>query len=341
MVSGSAGEAAYFQLLDRWQVATRGYQILQACRIEQTNMGRNLSGLSYRVALVCALISFTGTMTRDYWMPLLQVHPAGVSFFRPLPPPREEQPYVNSLGMTFQWIPPGEFCMGQPEPRDQFERARPRRIVHVESGFWIAREKCPAKILELLLPRVRDYPLWTRIPDVCEGPDLTWVDAVEFCTLLAAREYENGLSRDYIYTLPTEAQWEYACTAGTKTYDCNDHDSSYHRDHPNAYGLLSVYGYPYEWCIDRWHPNFERGPLDERAWLTEVVTDVRLRVIRGGGFTRPFHRGGALQDGPRRERVWVRPVLLHKADYTRLVDESLLGWPPEPEAKTAAPSSRR
>ncbi|MEM8505837.1 MAG: formylglycine-generating enzyme family protein [Cyanobacteria bacterium P01_D01_bin.1] len=154
------------------------------------------------------------------------------------------------------------------------------------------------------LPKVeRDLNL---NPSRFEGNDrpverVSWDDAVEFCKRLstyAGREYR----------LPTEAEWEYACRAGTTTpfhfgdtltADIANYDANYtyasgpkgtYREQTvevgsfpaNAFGLHDMHGNVYEWCADHWHDNYESAPTDGSAWITDGDSDRRL--LRGGSW---------------------------------------------------------
>ncbi|BBO91150.1 SUMF1/EgtB/PvdO family nonheme iron enzyme [Desulfosarcina ovata] len=100
--------------------------------------------------------------------------------------------------------------------------------------------------------------------------------------------------------LPSEAQWEFACRAGTTTrYHTGDSEADldragWYRDNsgnklhavgekaPNAFGLYDMHGNVYEWCQDDWHDNYEGAPANGRAWVDR--TDIEIRVLRGGAW---------------------------------------------------------
>jgi formylglycine-generating enzyme required for sulfatase activity len=121
---------------------------------------------------------------------------------------------------------------------------------------------------------------------------VNWYDAVEFCARLS-RETRRS------YRLPTEAEWEYACRAGTTTSyhfgetittDLANYDGKYNGTTPvdqfgiaNAFGLCDMHGNVWEWCQDHWHDLSKGVHSDGSAWLTE--NDEAARILRGGsGF---------------------------------------------------------
>ncbi len=127
---------------------------------------------------------------------------------------------------------------------------------------------------------------------------VTWYQAVEFCRRLSRWSQEKG--KGYQYRLPSEAEWEYACRAGTETpYHfgqkispalANYQETARGRTTTvgrfqvaNAFGLYDVHGNVWEWCEDDWHENYEGTPTDGRAWLSE--NNSQYKLLRGGSFT--------------------------------------------------------
>jgi formylglycine-generating enzyme required for sulfatase activity len=131
---------------------------------------------------------------------------------------------------------------------------------------------------------------------------VSWHDAVEFCARLSK-------NTGHEYRLPTEAEWEYACRAGTITpfhfgetitpklsnYDCNyryrsSPKGTYRKQtspvgsfpFANAFGLFDMHGNVWEWCLDQWHQNYDDAPTNGSAWLTD--SNNNLRVLRGGSW---------------------------------------------------------
>jgi formylglycine-generating enzyme required for sulfatase activity len=131
---------------------------------------------------------------------------------------------------------------------------------------------------------------------------VSWNDAIEFCDRLSKKLGQP-------YTLPSEAQWEYACRAGTTTPFhfgetitpdlANSHgDYTYGagpkgiyrkattevgRFPPNGFGLYDMHGNVWEWCLDHWHSSYQGAPADGSAWVTGG--DSKRRVQRGGSWT--------------------------------------------------------
>ncbi|MEM7204995.1 MAG: formylglycine-generating enzyme family protein [Planctomycetota bacterium] len=161
-------------------------------------------------------------------------------------------------------------------------------------------------------------PNWLDEADGNELPAtaLSWVDAARFCnalSLLAGRSpyYRMRGVGDNArpvadstggYRLPSEAEWEYACRAGTTTEYSFGDDASLLSEHawwgnnsdtgsgrsaqpcggktPNPWGLCDMHGNVWEWCEDDWHDDYQGAPTDGRAWNDDGVS----RVLRGGSF---------------------------------------------------------
>jgi formylglycine-generating enzyme required for sulfatase activity len=135
---------------------------------------------------------------------------------------------------------------------------------------------------------------------------VTWHDAIEFCARLSKQTGRE-------YRLPSEAEWEYACRAGTTTpfhfgetitTDLANYDGTrtygsgpngqYRKQTTevgsfkvaNAFGLYDMHGNVWEWCLDHWHENYNGAPADGSAWVT------------GGNASRRVLRGGSWNNGP-------------------------------------------
>ncbi len=124
--------------------------------------------------------------------------------------------------------------------------------------------------------------------------NVSWSAAQTFCQKLTQLTKRG-------YRLPSEAEWEYACRAGSQAkYSFGNDESqlgnyawydgnSIGQTHPvggkkpNAFGLYDMHGNVWEWCEDRWHSNYKDAPTDSKAWLIGE-NDNRYRVIRGGSW---------------------------------------------------------
>ncbi|EKU97529.1 hypothetical protein Lepto7375DRAFT_6726 [Leptolyngbya sp. PCC 7375] len=212
-----------------------------------------------------------------------------------------------SLKMLF--IPSGKFLMGSPDEeleRTDFES--PQHEVMI-SAFFMAKYPITQAQWRLVAAMPRHYHTLHAEPSDFNGDHrpvekVSWDDAVEFCSRLSAY---TGRS----YRLPTEAEWEYACRAGTTTrFAFGDQitpdlvnyrapkkypygpkaqyspgtTSVDHFDVTNGFGLSDMHGNVYEWCQDHWHENYKNAPTDGSAWLLDTKERISLRVIRGGSW---------------------------------------------------------
>jgi formylglycine-generating enzyme required for sulfatase activity len=233
--------------------------------------------------------------------------------------------------LTMLRIPAGSFEMGAPET--EAESSDGERPVHrVTLGefllgqtpitqaqwravaAWQRREHEDGKLWpESLDP---DPVAKLKDPERFQGEqrpvvNVSWHDALAFCLRLRLRTGKN-------YTLPSEAQWEYACRAGTTTpFHCGatlspklanydgrqvygDGEKGVYRQQTmdvasfpaNPWGLHDMHGNAWEWCADQWHDNYEGAPEDGRAWVDEKANEnmnhKKVRLLRGGSwYSRP------------------------------------------------------
>ena len=220
--------------------------------------------------------------------------------------------YKNVV-QRFRWIPPGEFMMGSPESeRGRWDDEGPVHLVQIESGYWMAETACTQSFWTAVMG---NNP--SEFSSDTENPvdKVSWLDCQQFLKRL--NEIHAGLRAH----LPTEAQWEYACRAGTQTpfsfgeelalenanydgvWDWEEKDSenetkekssksirrtvnvkSYKR---NRWGLYQMHGNVWEWCEDDWHGNYKGAPKDGSAWLNDdpdTNGDEQPKVVRGGAW---------------------------------------------------------
>ena len=135
----------------------------------------------------------------------------------------------NSLKVKLVWCPPGEFTMGSPKT-EKYRRsdAEDQVEVRLTKEFWIGKYEVRQGEWE----RVMGTTPWKGNVYVKESPryaatSVSWEDATEFVAKLTTQEPQAGrLPAGWRYTLPTDAQWEYACRAGTQTaYDVGSDES--------------------------------------------------------------------------------------------------------------------
>lgn len=237
----------------------------------------------------------------------------------------------NSIKMKLAYIPPGEFEMGSPESEE--DTGKKLHHVKLTKGFYLGAYEVTQSQFQRVQKR---NPSWYNKDGggnaIVLGKDttsfpvemVTWFDAAEYCNALSKseglREYytlrkiarkddsvtdaeveENGGTG---YRLPTEAEWEYACRAGT-TSRFHTGDTLTRKQAnislggksrvdvlksgsfpPNAWGLYDMHGNVAEWCND-WYKKYEGEAVDPKgAGVGET------RVLRGGSFTEvaPFTR---------------------------------------------------
>jgi formylglycine-generating enzyme len=206
--------------------------------------------------------------------------------------------FTNTLGITFVRISEGTFVMGQDEGGDWDER--PAHEVEITQPFYMAVTEVTNAQYEQFDPAHKD--LRGHKPGISEKDDdavvfVSWHDAVAFCAWLTEREGKP-------YRLPTEAEWEYACRAGTTTlYSTGDTLPEEYLKAPqtslqplpvdltvgmtpaNPWGLHDLHGNVEEWCLD-WHAPYSGVRQQDPIGL--MVGD--FRVTRGGSHnTEPFY----------------------------------------------------
>jgi formylglycine-generating enzyme required for sulfatase activity len=216
----------------------------------------------------------------------------------------------NGVVLEMVQIPAGTFLMGSPET--ELERSNSEGPQHTVTLPTFFMGKYPVTQAQwravAALPQV-DRKL-DPDPSYFKGDNrpaegVSWYEAVEFCARLSAHTGRE-------YRLPSEAEWEYACRAGTETSfhfgetittDLANYNGNYtygpgpKGTYPkettpvgsfqvaNAFGLYDLHGNVWEWCADHWHDSYEGAPTDGSAWLTE--NENQYRLLRGGSWILP------------------------------------------------------
>jgi len=198
------------------------------------------------------------------------------------------------------WIPPGTFTMGSPDTEvDRDFNEGPQTTVTLSNGFYMGKcEVTQGEYQALMGTNPSQFTGDTNRPVEM----VTWYDATDYCDQLTQRERAAGrIGTNTVYRLPTEAEWEYACRAGTTTrfsyvdgddpgygrlgnyawYDDNS-DSTTHpvgQKLPNPWGLEDMPGNVYEWCQD-WYGSYPGGSVTD----PQGPATGSERVFRGGSW---------------------------------------------------------
>ena len=193
------------------------------------------------------------------------------------------------VSQRMRWCPPGRFMMGSPENEGgRFNDEGPQIEITFQSGFW-------------MFDTAVTQALWTAVmgenPSGFKGParpveNVSWYEASDFIDKL------NAARRGLDLRLPSEAEWEYACRAGTSTrYAFGDEADSaqIHFDAeetsdvtakpPNEWGLYQMHGNVEEWCADIWRESHEGAdPGGAPRQSSEAGPEGQRRVVRGGSW---------------------------------------------------------
>jgi formylglycine-generating enzyme required for sulfatase activity len=221
------------------------------------------------------------------------------------------------VGLVLAWVPPGTFLMGSPPDEEgrMFDETQHR--VTLSRGFWLGVYPVTQAQWRAVLG---DYPSHFKGDDR-PAEQVSWEDCQKFCKQLSAADGRQ-------FRMPTEAQWEYACRAGTQTpfhfgptistdqanyygpYVYGGGATGVHRQETtpvgrfaaNAWGLYEMHGNVWEWCQDGYGPYPQRDIEDPQE-----IECVDRRVIRGGAWPTPPRYCRAAH------RHWAESVL---RDYT-------------------------
>ena len=190
----------------------------------------------------------------------------------------------NSIGIELVYIPPGEFLMGSDNGGPD---ENPVHKVTFEEGFWIGKyEVTQAQYKSVMGTNPSNFK---KNCSQCPVEQVSWNDAKVFVAKL------NAQNDGFIYSLPSEAQWEYAARAGTTNDYYGDLNSigwylsnSNKSIHPvgqkqaNAFGLYDMSGNVWEWCEDIYNSSYNNLPTDGSS--NTSIGDSGLRLLRGGSW---------------------------------------------------------
>ena len=205
----------------------------------------------------------------------------------------------KGVKQRFRWIEPGDFWMGSPEDEKERYKNEIHHKVHISHGFWLGRTTCTQALWKVVMG---------ENPSYFKGDDLpvervSWNDVKDFIKRL------NKAIKGLYFCLPTEAEWEYSCRAGTQTpfsfgetidseqvnFDgnypyANSKKSIYRKKTVtvgslpcNLWGLYEIHGNVWEWCEDRYGDYGVSNP--NKMTVDPLGSDTgTLRVLRGGSW---------------------------------------------------------
>lgn len=212
----------------------------------------------------------------------------------------ETRLFTNSIGMTFRRVDAGSFLMGSPRIASSPFLSETQHLTTLTQDYYMGCTQVTQAQYQKVIrenPSVFPGKKHKLNPSQSSYPveNVSWYQAYAFCLFLSSLPEEKEAGR--VYRLPTEAQWEYACRAGSTSAYCYGDDSSildlyaWHGNNssasthpvgtkrPNAWGLYDMHGNVLEWCAD-WYAPYPNGTCtDPKGPATGYG-----RVFRGGSF---------------------------------------------------------
>ena len=214
------------------------------------------------------------------------------------------------------WIQPGSFNLGSPESETgRFFDEGPQGQVEIEHGYWLSKYEVTQAEFENIMGFNPSRAAGTPNAPV---ETVTWFDAITYCQRLSEQAREaNRLPDGYEYRLPTEAEWEYACRAGTEgPYSFGDSvddlslygwwsgnsgatPSQVGLLRPNPWGLYDMHGNVFEWCLTEY-----------KAYPGGEVRNLKIdyRAIRSGAFICPpeiLRSACRFESAPSKSSSWL------------------------------------
>ncbi|EFK11053.1 conserved hypothetical protein [delta proteobacterium NaphS2] len=216
---------------------------------------------------------------------------------RPKPEPAVRGAFTNNLGMKFVYIKPGSFMMGSPSSEAGRDKDERQHRVTLTNGYYLQTTEVTQGQWERVMGSNPSH--FENCGSGCPVESVSWEDCQKFIQKL------NGMEGTGKYRLPTEAEWEYAAKAGTKTPfytgDClSTGQANYDGNHPgnacskgeyrkkpvvvgsfapNGWGLYDMHGNVWEWCQD-WYGDYPSGSVTD----PKGPSGGSIRVFRGGGW---------------------------------------------------------
>ncbi len=219
-----------------------------------------------------------------------------------------EEALSDAVKFCMMLIPSGKFLMGRPkEEPERRDSESPQHEVTI-SQFFMAEYPVTQAQWKIVAAMPQVGRELEAAPSRFKGDNLpveqvSWYDAVEFCKRLTIRTKRE-------YRLPSEAEWEYACRAGTTTpfhfgetitTDLANYDGNFtynngskgeyrekttpvdHFGIANAFGLSDMHGNVWEWCADHYHEDYKGAPTNGDPWLNKNEKK-KLSIRRGGSW---------------------------------------------------------
>ena len=206
---------------------------------------------------------------------------------------------TNSIGMKLVLIPKGTFMMGAPESEEGRKENETQHEVTISQDYYLGVTEVTQgqyeKVMGTNPSRFQKHVIRKSDSLMYPVEQVSWEDAVEFCKKLSDLPEEKKAGR--VYRLPTEAEWEYACRAGSKTTysfgesseslgdyawfagNSNRQPNPVGEKKPNAWGLYDMHGNVFEWCSD-WYGEYPNGAVNDPTGPRKGSD----RVLRGGGL---------------------------------------------------------
>jgi formylglycine-generating enzyme required for sulfatase activity len=239
-------------------------------------------------------------------------------------------PWTTPSGLELLGIPRGEFLMGASvDDHEALPEEKIRREVSLTRSYWMSRHLITNAQYSAVTQAPTPVTLKGHQGDRMPVANLTWGQAVDFCTRLTERERAAGvLPPGYAYRLPTEAEWEHACRAGCaaprhgplekigSTQASGGRMLEVGRFEPNAWGLQDMLGLVFEWCLDAYEPYKLLELTDPVCWEPPASQELK-RVVRGGCYQGPdtYARASARlgrEPGRASHRIGFRVVLVRE-----------------------------